>query len=152
MPADLSEGSFDGPSDPEPAWAAILEGASVVVNLAAEVSHLASWSVVLRDNIRTTWNLLEAAARYRVPRVVFASSHRVTIGREREWVAAGASNAPRIGLDDSPSPSSPYGLSKACGEMAGRMFVEQGRLRSFIAVRIGAFHAVRPEEPDGRRI
>jgi hypothetical protein len=40
---------------------------------------------------------------------------------------------------DLPQPLRPYGISKALGELAGRMFVDQQQLRSFVAVRIGAY-------------
>ena len=37
-------------------------------------------------------------------------------------------------------PVNAYGLSKAFGELAGRMFVDEGQLRSFVAVRIGNYN------------
>ena len=48
--------------------------ADVVIHLAADVRNYASWECVLRDNIQVTWNVIQAAVKYRVPRVVFTSS------------------------------------------------------------------------------
>lgn len=56
---------------------------------------------------------------------------------------------PKIGSTDSPQPLGPYGTSKAFGELAGRMFVNQEQLRLFVAVRIGAY-APKPFRSDER--
>src|SRR5215813_13080962 len=56
-------------------WRDAFNGADVVVHLAANSESLAPWEKVLPDNIQATWNVLETAARYQVPRVVFASSN-----------------------------------------------------------------------------
>src|SRR5215813_4886887 len=56
-------------------WISSFEGADVVIHLAAYLHHDLNWSKVLQDNIQVTWNVLEAAVKYRVPRVVFASSN-----------------------------------------------------------------------------
>jgi nucleoside-diphosphate-sugar epimerase len=56
-------------------WMSSFEGADVVLHLAGDVSNHASWKFVLRDNIQVTWNVIEAAVKYQVPRVVFASSN-----------------------------------------------------------------------------
>lgn len=145
--ADLS-------SDPRPSrlrrrtsWDAALEDASVVLHLAALLSphsfRVDGWERIKRHNIEATWNVLCAAARHHVPRVVFGSSGwavRATDNdRERSDGKVG-----RIDSDAPPRPLLTYGLSKAFGENAGQMFVDEGRLRSFIAVRIG--HC----PPDGR--
>jgi uronate dehydrogenase len=49
------------------------------------------------------------------------------------------SDGPKIDSETAPSPLTPYGLSKSFGEIAGRMFVEEQKLKSFIAVRIGHY-------------
>ena len=41
--------------------------------------------------------------------------------------------------ETSPVSLTTYGLSKAFGEVAGRMFVDEGKLDSFVAVRIGNY-------------
>lgn len=116
------------------------EGADVVLHLAADARNAAPWRAVLRDNIEATWNVLRVAARYRVPRMVFASSNWAVRALEQALAPACYDpGGPKIGSADSPRPLSPYGISKALGEQAGRMFVDQGQLRSFVAVRIGAY-------------
>ena len=119
----------------------LFKGADVVIHLAADVRNYASWECVLRDNIQVTWNVIQAAVKYRVPRVVFTSSNWAVKALERQ-IAPGcyALDGPKIGSDILPCPLSPYGFSKASGELMGRMFVEQQELASFIAVRIGNFH------------
>ena len=59
---------------------------------------------------------------------------------------------PKIGSDVAPRPLTPYGVSKAVGEQLGRMFVDEGRLASFIAVRIGCYQAVPPEDGELRHL
>jgi len=132
-------------------WISSFEGADVVVHLAADVRNDAPWKCVLRDNIQVTWNVVQAAVKYRVPRVVFASSNWAVKALERQLApACYALDGPKIGSDISPCPLSPYGLSKASGELMGRMFVEQQELESFIAVRIGSYHSQPPKNKDIR--
>jgi nucleoside-diphosphate-sugar epimerase len=121
-------------------WSSSFEGADVVLHLAGDVRNDASWEFVLRDNIQVTWHVIEVAARYRVPRVVFASSNwAVRALEQRLGPDCYQPGGPKIASDAPPRPLYPYGLSKALGEIAGRMFVDQGQLRSFLAVRIGAY-------------
>jgi nucleoside-diphosphate-sugar epimerase len=56
-------------------WSYFFEGADVLVHLAGDVRYDAPWDCVLRDNSQVTWNVIEAAVKHRVPRVVFASSN-----------------------------------------------------------------------------
>lgn len=112
----------------------------VVIHLAANPDEHASWEAVLNDNVRATWHVLEAAARSSVPRVVFGSSNWAVKALERELApACYRPDGPKIGSDAPPRPLHPYGISKALGEIAGRSFVDEGRLRSVVAVRIGAY-------------
>lgn len=120
-----------------PLWDRRFAGADVVLHLAA-VLHPAGegrggWRNVRRHNVDATFHVLTAAAAHRVPKVVFASSG---------WAVRGAGadvsgSAAPIGSDSPPRPVSRYGLSKAFGELAGRMFVDEGRLRTVVAMRIG---------------
>ncbi|MGH7835445.1 MAG: NAD-dependent epimerase/dehydratase family protein, partial [Candidatus Binatia bacterium] len=66
-----------------PRWIHAFERAQVVIHLAANPDPLAPWKEVLRDNIEATWHVLETAARYQVPRVVFASSNWAVRAVER---------------------------------------------------------------------
>jgi len=131
-------------------WQSSFEGAGVVIHLAADVRNYASWECVLRDNIQVTWNVIEAAARYRVPRVVFASSNWVVKALEQRLApACYQPDGPKIGSAVPPQPMRPYGISKALGEAAGQAFVDQGQLRSFVVVRIG-WYAPEPDTSDER--
>jgi NAD+ dependent glucose-6-phosphate dehydrogenase len=125
-------------------------GADVVLHLAADVRNHAPWHSVYLDNIKATWNVLEAAARHQVPRVVFASSNWAVRSLEQS-LAPGCyqPDGPKIDSAAPPQPIGPYGISKALGELAGRMFVDQRQLRSFVAVRIGA-HERQPDRSDER--
>jgi len=121
-------------------WSDAFEGAEVVVHLAADPQPLAPWENVLSNNIPGTWNVIEAAARCRVPRVVFASSNWAVKAVEQKLAPdCYLPNGPKIGSEAPPSPITPYGLSKAFGELAGRMFVDEQKLQSFVAVRIGYY-------------
>jgi uronate dehydrogenase len=150
--ADLTEARVRNPLKPWsksrlPPWVRAFEGVDVVLHFAAERSPRAAWEKVLSDNFRGTWNIIEAAANYHVPRVVFASSNWAVKAIERRLAPeCYAPEGRKISYDAYPSPITPYGLSKAFGEIAGRMFVDEGRLRSFIAVRIGNYSPTPPKD------
>ncbi len=153
--ADLSR-RYDGPLKRawrrfgRSAWIDLFRGVDVVLHLAADVRNDAPWDSVYVNNIRATWNVLEAAARYQVPRVIFASSNWAVRSLEQSLApACYQPGGPKISSADSPQPLGPYGISKALGELAGRMFVDQGQLRSFVAVRIGAYDR-QPNKSDER--
>jgi uronate dehydrogenase len=121
-------------------WETAFADADVVLHLAA-VLHGASfraggWARIRRDNIDATWNVLEAAAWHRVPRVVMGSSGWAIRATDHDREGS-AGHEIGIGSDAAPRPLTTYGLSKAIGEIAGRMFVDEGRLQTLIAVRIG---------------
>jgi nucleoside-diphosphate-sugar epimerase len=121
-------------------WRDAFKGAEVVVHLAAAASPRSPWERVLTDNIEATANVLESAAEHGVRRVIFASSNWAVKGTERRLApACFQPEGPKITSDAPPSPLTPYGLSKAFGELAGRMYVDEGKLESFVAVRIGHF-------------
>lgn len=119
-------------------WSEAFKGAQVVVHLAADIDPEAPWESVLPNNIQGTWNVIQAAAEHGVPRVVFASSNWAVKALERKMAPdCYLPNGPKITSDAPPSPLTAYGLSKALGELTGRMFVDGGQLSSFVAVRIG---------------
>ena len=131
-------------------WIDLFRGVDVVLHLAADVRNDAPWDSVYVNNIKATWNVLEAAARYQVPRVIFASSNWAVRSLEQSLApACYQPGGPKIGSAASPQPLGPYGISKALGELAGRMFVDQRQLHSFVAVRIGAY-GPEPDETDER--
>ncbi len=133
-------------------WMNTFKGADVVLHLAAHPVPSAPWTGVLPDNIVATWNVIEAAIRHRVARVVFASSNWAVKGLERELApACYTPDGPKIGSDASPRPIDAYGISKAFGEITGRAAVEEGQLKSFVAVRIGGYPP-RPPTEEQRRL
>jgi uronate dehydrogenase len=128
-----------------------LSGIDVVVHLAAETEPLAPFQRVLRNNIKATWNVVEAAATHQVPRVVFASSNWAVKALEARMApACYLSQGPKIDSGAPPAPFTGYGLSKAMGELTGKMFVDGGELCSFIAVRIGLYDPQPPGEEEFR--
>lgn len=131
--------------------------ADTVVHLAAD-SHLgATWRSVARNNIAGTRNVLEAARRCGVRRIVFASSNAVTAGYENDepWsrVVAGdytgldPAAMPRISTALPVRPANVYGVSKVFGEAACRYYADRFGI-SAICLRIGTVladdRAVRP--------
>lgn len=133
-------------------WTNYFAGADIVLHLAANASPFAPWPLVLRDNIQATWNVLEAAAQHQVRRVVFASSNWAVKALEQVLApACYLPDGPKIGSDAPPCPMSLYGASKAFGELTGRMLVDERRLSSFLAVRIGAYHPTPPQDEEHRR-
>jgi nucleoside-diphosphate-sugar epimerase len=131
-------------------WERAFVSADVLLHLAANANPGASSEAVLADNIQATWNVLEAAARCGVRRVVFASSCRWVLGLDPD--TAPDWDQIRISSSTPPQPRTPYGLSKAWGELAGRMHVETGRVPSVVAIRIGSFSEREPRDPGVRRL
>lgn len=132
-------------------WSNAFEGAQVVVHLAANIDPAAPWEEILPNNIQATWNVIHAAAAYGVPRVVFASSNWAVKAIEQKLAPdCYQREGPKIDSDTPPSPLTAYGLSKSFGELAGRMFVEEGKLESFLAVRIGQYAPQAPKDEIGR--
>jgi len=125
-------------------------GARLVVDLAADPSADAPWWSVRANNIPATLNALEAAHRAGVERLVFASSNHVTGVYERDEPYASVVKGAYEGLDpagfrrittsDPIRPDGPYGVGKALGEAAGRMYAELHDL-SVICLRIGTVNA-----------
>ena len=109
-------------------WVQEFEGADTVLHFAGEPRPTAPWSMVQRGNIMATWNVLRAARRCKVRRVVFASTNQVMAGYRFRNTA--------ITTDMPPAPLNPYAVSKLFCEEAGRAFASQTGI-SFIALRIG---------------
>jgi nucleoside-diphosphate-sugar epimerase len=126
-------------------WEREIEGADAVLHLAGNANPRVSWPSVAGNNVAATWNVLEVSARCGVGRVVLASSCRWVLGLEREDLAR--SPPARYDSSTAPRPFTPYGLSKAVGELTGRMFVHTGSIRSVVAVRIGTFTDHEPSDP-----
>ena len=121
-------------------WSEAFKGTQVVVHLAADIDPAAPWAKILPNNIEGTWNVIQTAARYGVPRVVFASSNWAVKALEEKLApACYRPDGPKIDSDTPPFPMTAYGLSKSFGELTGRMFVDEEKLETFVAVRIGNY-------------
>jgi nucleoside-diphosphate-sugar epimerase len=114
-------------SVPDDSWSRCFEGVDVVLHLAADMRAVASWESVVANNIDLSLNVLEAAERHRVGRVVFASSN---------WVLGGYRfRRTRLTPATPPLPVNAYGMSKLVIERAGAALARRGT--SFLALRIG---------------
>lgn len=120
----------------EPALVSAFEGATGVVHLAG-IPDEADVLDLIHSNIIGTRNVLEAARKAGVRRVVFASTGRVS----------GFYAVPElIGVDRPTRPDSFYGWTKASGEILGRLYWDKFGLE-VVCVRIGSFE----ETPADRR-
>jgi nucleoside-diphosphate-sugar epimerase len=120
----FTQGSIE---DPEAVWAA-MRGRDAVVHIAARPNI---WSgaghEIIHTNVTGTWNVLEAAERAGVRRVVLTSSDSVVGFTIRE----GAMIPPSYLPVDSAHPLRPtdaYALSKELCEEMGRSFADRGKL------------------------
>ncbi len=109
-----------------PAVEAAFGGIDAVIHLGA-IPTEAPFEDILDHNLKGTYNVLEAARRCAVRRVVFASTNHVTgmYGR-----------ADRIGPEAAIRPDTYYGVSKAFGEALGRLYAEKWGV-SVVCIRIG---------------
>ena len=129
-----------------------LEGADVVIDLAANADQFASWDEVYGNNFRATMNAMEAASRAGARRLIFASSNHAVGNFELDEpyrrIVAGdfrglePGTFPLVGADVPVRPDGPYGVGKALGEAVGRYYSDVHGL-SVICLRIGT---VNPED------
>ena len=131
------------------------EGIDTVLHLSAENRNVHSWEGNLEINIKGCRNVYEAARIQGVKRVVYASSGATTLGPQYHLspymeIAAGEYDKVPAEWDmlDQRSPYWPYdlyGVTKAFGEILGRMYVAEWNM-SVICLRIGALlKSNRPE-------
>ena len=106
---------------------AAFSGVDAVIHLGA-IPTEAPFEDILDHNLRGTYNVLEAARRSGVTRVVFASSNHATGMYPR---------SDRIGPDAPVRPDTYYGVSKAFGEALGRLYAEKWGV-SVVCIRIGS--------------
>jgi uronate dehydrogenase len=110
-----------------PAVEAAFSGVDAVIHLGA-IPTEAPFEDILDHNLRGTYNVLEAARRCGVRRVVFASSNHATGMYAR---------SERVGPDSPVRPDTYYGVSKAFGEALGRVYAEKWGV-SVVCIRIGS--------------
>jgi nucleoside-diphosphate-sugar epimerase len=104
-------------------WQQRFAGATAVVHLAASPHSASSLEDIQRNNVIATGNVVRACIIHRVPRLVFASSTHVALGR---YGYPGGKDAPE----------NFYGLSKLFGEHLVRLYAETNN-QSAASVRIG---------------
>lgn len=114
----------------------LLAGADAVVHLGG-IADEADFATLAGPNLIGVFNVLEAARRQGVSRIVYASSNRIT---------GFYSPQDRLAGDEPVRPDGLYGATKAYGEALGRLYVDKFGLE-FVAVRIGSFE----EEPGDAR-
>ena len=99
--------------------------------------------VTLENNIKGTWNILEAARRTRVERVVFASSGAVY--GETAFKFSGKA----LREDMKSEPLNPYGLSKKFGEEMMSMWADKQIWKGVDTVSLRFSNVFGPRQPRG---
>ncbi|HTU30409.1 MAG TPA: NAD(P)-dependent oxidoreductase [Solirubrobacteraceae bacterium] len=116
------------------------EGADAIIHLAGLATGGHSWDEYVRVNLTGTYNVLEAARRADVPRVIYASSNHAVGFAERP---AGGAEVPAT---LAPRPDSYYGVGKVAGEALCSLYHDRHGLDA-ICLRIGSCR----REPNDRR-
>lgn len=110
----------------------------IVIHLAADSRVNAGWDSVLKNNIIGTRNIYECARKYKVKKVVFASTNHVTGGYEGiPPKLHKKKHPPTITVHSPLRPDSYYASSKILGEALARQYLELYDLPS-ICLRIGS--------------
>ena len=108
-----------------------VEGMDIVIHLAADPRPEAEWESIRAANIDGTYQVVDAAQKAGVRRVIYASSNHITGGYTDTWTP--------MTVDMPVAPDSLYGVSKAFGEALGRYYSQYHGL-SFVSLRIGNFN------------
>jgi nucleoside-diphosphate-sugar epimerase len=122
------------------------EDKDVVIDLANKSSADLDWNQAFANNMPSTHNMLEAARRAGVGRVIFASSNHATGMYESDFPYSAIVSGKYDGLDPSATPyittgmpvrpDGPYGVGKAFSEAISRYYSDRHGL-SVICLRIG---------------
>lgn len=118
---------------------ALMQGGIEAVAHFGAQSVEGSWDQVLGPNVIGVYNILEAARRNGVKRVILASSNHAIGFYRRERP---------LDTDTPPRPDGPYGVSKAFAEAIGSMYADKHGL-TVACLRIGTFRE--PDQPDSVR-
>jgi uronate dehydrogenase len=113
---------------------AAMAGGDAVVHLAARADE-APFEELLDDNVVSTYTVFEAARRAGVPRVIFASSNRVT---------GMYPTSARVGPESPVRPDGAYAVSKVFGEALARLYADEHGLE-VACLRLGSV-AERPSD------
>jgi uronate dehydrogenase len=125
-PAAANERSVPAQLEDAVAVEQAVAGSNAIVHLGG-IAKEAAWEALIASNLRGTINVLEAARRHGVGRVVLASSMHVMGFHER---------ADDFSEDSPPRPDSRYAASKLCTEAVGRLFAEKYGI-AVTCIRIG---------------
>jgi uronate dehydrogenase len=118
--------------------AGLFDGVQVVVHLAGEARHDASWDSLLPDNIEASYHVASAAMRAGCRRLIVASSvHAVSASAQRP-----------VAPNDPVAPADLYGATKCFVEALAFWCAQRGPM-SAAAVRIGAFQPVEAGQASG---
>lgn len=121
----------------------IFHGCTHVLHLAADGRPEASFDEILRSNMVSTYNAMEAARRAGVKRFVFASTNHVQHGSSMALGGGpGSLDASRLGgrkmqISDPATPDSHYAVSKLWGEDMGKLYARVWNHFEFVSLRIG---------------
>lgn len=127
-----------------------VEGHDRIVHLAGAPSPEAPYETVERNNVRGTYNVLEAAREADIGTVVFASSNHVVGMYEKEHAPEiyGPDHDLVVDHETPVRPDSHYGSSKAAGEAWGRQYADLYGIR-FYALRFGSIRPPTWDHPYG---
>jgi nucleoside-diphosphate-sugar epimerase len=128
-----------------------MAGIDTVVHMAADPRLEAPWESILASNLVGPRNVLEAARRCDVRRVIYASSLTVNWGTlmleepysliyEGRYDELSPTDVPILTKEDPPRPVSYYPASKVWGEALARVYADRYGL-SVLCLRIGAVNA-----------
>jgi nucleoside-diphosphate-sugar epimerase len=127
----------------------LLSGAEAVVQLAAyPTAGIWPEDVIFRTNTQITYNLLEAASNYAIPRVVCFSTMAVIYYPKPSWFPFEPHYFP-VDETHPVSHHNAYSLSKQVGELAADMFSRLGRT---VPVSLRPAWITTPEEIHAKRL
>jgi len=119
-----------------------------IVHLAANANQDAAQEHIVTPNYTGLQNVYEAAVKYQVPKVVFASSLHTLSGYPGFPNKSPFEDGRKFSPDDPHNPGNPYGVSKVWGEKLAQAYHNDHGLRSVI-LRLGDLNAANKpaEEP-----
>jgi NAD+ dependent glucose-6-phosphate dehydrogenase len=112
-------------------------GARAVLHFAGASAVRSDWEAVLESNVVGMRNVLEAARRSGVERVIWASSNHAVGGYEMAGGVESYRGGVLVDRSSQPWPDSLYGVSKLFGEALARWYSDAHGLRT-LGLRIGA--------------
>lgn len=148
---DLPGSTFDPPGPEGECWAAdlnetgdlpgLLNEMDAVIHLAGTGRQASPWNVLFEANIKATFALVDALKTGGCRRLVYVSSVHAVGGYPAELEPLPATLPPL--------PATPYGLSKATGELLVRTNLE--KTMTVVILRLGALVGA-PLDEDVRRV